>query len=143
MAGTVTLPLIPTTVGERISTCLFSMASSPTGVYPFPVSCSPPPPHCILTASGRPVAPVSFSIAWSRLIPLGGRNDPVNEAGIKWYSDLIDALLERGIVPFVVRDRVCLESVVSSLLFTRDFPSHRLYTTGIFLKPSTNVMEGG
>ncbi|KAI0657621.1 beta-glucosidase 1B [Cubamyces menziesii] len=42
-----------------------------------------------------------FSIAWSRIIPLGGRNDPVNEAGIQWYSNLIDALLERGIVPFV------------------------------------------
>ncbi|KAI9060053.1 glycoside hydrolase family 1 protein [Trametes sanguinea] len=42
-----------------------------------------------------------FSIAWSRIIPLGGRNDPVNEAGIQFYSNLIDALLERGIVPFV------------------------------------------
>ncbi|KAI0772973.1 beta-glucosidase 1B [Trametes elegans] len=42
-----------------------------------------------------------FSIAWSRIIPLGGRNDPVNEAGIQWYSHLIDALLARGIVPFV------------------------------------------
>ncbi|KAI1786207.1 beta-glucosidase [Ganoderma leucocontextum] len=42
-----------------------------------------------------------FSIAWSRIIPLGGRNDPVNEAGVQFYSNLIDALLERGIVPFV------------------------------------------
>ncbi|KAI0089448.1 beta-glucosidase 1B [Irpex rosettiformis] len=42
-----------------------------------------------------------FSLSWSRIIPLGGRNDPVNEAGIKFYSDLIDALLERGITPFV------------------------------------------
>ncbi|KAH9924982.1 beta-glucosidase 1B [Epithele typhae] len=42
-----------------------------------------------------------FSISWSRVIPHGGRSDPVNEAGIQWYSDLIDALLERGIVPFV------------------------------------------
>ncbi|EMD36781.1 glycoside hydrolase family 1 protein [Gelatoporia subvermispora B] len=42
-----------------------------------------------------------FSLAWSRIIPLGGRADPVNEAGIRWYSDFIDALLERGIVPFV------------------------------------------
>ena len=45
-----------------------------------------------------------FSISWSRVIPLGGRNDPVNEAGIKFYSDFIDALLERGITPFVVRE---------------------------------------
>lgn len=43
-----------------------------------------------------------FSIAWSRIIPLGGRNDPVSEEGIKWYSDFIDALLARGITPFVV-----------------------------------------
>ncbi|RPD61802.1 beta-glucosidase 1B [Lentinus tigrinus ALCF2SS1-7] len=42
-----------------------------------------------------------FSIAWSRIIPLGGRNDPVNEAGIQWYSNLIDGLLKRGITPFV------------------------------------------
>lgn len=43
-----------------------------------------------------------FSLAWSRIIPLGGRDDPVSEAGIKFYSDFVDALLERGIVPFVV-----------------------------------------
>ncbi|KAI0719769.1 beta-glucosidase [Cerioporus squamosus] len=42
-----------------------------------------------------------FSLAWSRIIPLGGRNDPVNEAGIQWYSNLIDGLLKRGITPFV------------------------------------------
>ncbi|KAK7682745.1 Beta-glucosidase 1B [Cerrena zonata] len=42
-----------------------------------------------------------FSLSWSRIIPLGGRNDPVSEEGIKFYSDLIDALLARGITPFV------------------------------------------
>ncbi|KAG6849129.1 hypothetical protein H0H93_011076 [Arthromyces matolae] len=42
-----------------------------------------------------------FSISWSRIIPLGGRNDPINPAGIKFYSDLIDALLSHGITPFV------------------------------------------
>ncbi|CAL5873614.1 uncharacterized protein PFLUO_LOCUS7895 [Penicillium psychrofluorescens] len=41
-----------------------------------------------------------FSISWSRIIPLGGRNDPVNEAGIAFYDRLIDALLARGIVPW-------------------------------------------
>ncbi|KAG6855839.1 Beta-glucosidase 1B [Tephrocybe sp. NHM501043] len=42
-----------------------------------------------------------FSISWSRVIPLGGREDPVNPEGIKFYSDFIDALLEKGITPFV------------------------------------------
>ncbi|KAL0945754.1 hypothetical protein HGRIS_012043 [Hohenbuehelia grisea] len=42
-----------------------------------------------------------FSISWSRIIPLGGRNDPVNQAGIQWYSDFIDGLLAKGITPFV------------------------------------------
>lgn len=44
-----------------------------------------------------------FSFSWSRIIPLGGRNDPVSEEGIKFYNDFIDALVERGITPFVVR----------------------------------------
>ncbi|MDD6312160.1 MAG: GH1 family beta-glucosidase [Firmicutes bacterium] len=40
-----------------------------------------------------------FSISWSRIIPEGtGR---VNPEGIKFYSDLIDALLEKGITPFI------------------------------------------
>ncbi|TFY52526.1 hypothetical protein EVJ58_g9969 [Rhodofomes roseus] len=43
-----------------------------------------------------------FSIAWSRIIPLGGRNDPVNESGIQFYSTIIDTLLAKGITPFVV-----------------------------------------
>lgn len=41
-----------------------------------------------------------FSISWSRIIPLGGRNDPVNETGIAFYDRLIDALLARGIAPW-------------------------------------------
>jgi hypothetical protein len=45
-----------------------------------------------------------FSLSWSRIIPLGGRNDPINPAGIKWYSDFIDELLRNGIEPFVVRN---------------------------------------
>ncbi|KAG1726234.1 glycoside hydrolase superfamily [Suillus lakei] len=42
-----------------------------------------------------------FSLFWSRVIPLGGRNDPVNPKGIAFYSNFIDALLENGIIPFV------------------------------------------
>ncbi|KAI4853150.1 beta-glucosidase [Aureobasidium sp. EXF-8845] len=40
-----------------------------------------------------------FSICWSRIVPSGGRNDPVNPAGIKFYNDLINCLLAQGIQP--------------------------------------------
>lgn len=43
-----------------------------------------------------------FSISWPRIIPLGGRNDPINPKGVKFYSDFIDELIANGIVPFVV-----------------------------------------
>ncbi|KAJ7605036.1 glycoside hydrolase family 1 protein [Mycena polygramma] len=42
-----------------------------------------------------------FSLSWSRIIPLGGRNDPINPKGIEHYSNLIDDLLAHGITPFV------------------------------------------
>ncbi|KAH8598752.1 glycoside hydrolase superfamily [Bisporella sp. PMI_857] len=42
-----------------------------------------------------------FSIAWSRVIPLGGCNDPINEKGIAFYNSLIDRLLEYKIEPVV------------------------------------------
>ncbi|KAJ6097923.1 hypothetical protein N7499_002297 [Penicillium canescens] len=42
-----------------------------------------------------------LSIAWSRVIPSGGRNDPVNEDGISFYNRLIDCLLARNIEPIV------------------------------------------
>lgn len=40
-----------------------------------------------------------FSISWPRLLP-NGRGE-VNEAGVKFYSDLIDALLAHNIVPMI------------------------------------------
>lgn len=42
-----------------------------------------------------------FSLSWSRIIPGGGREDPVNEEGIAFYNRLIDALLQRGVRPWV------------------------------------------
>ncbi|KAL2794854.1 glycoside hydrolase superfamily [Aspergillus keveii] len=42
-----------------------------------------------------------FSISWSRIIPLGGRDDPLNEKGIEFYNKLIDGLLDLGITPWV------------------------------------------
>ena len=53
-----------------------------------------------------------FSISWSRVIPLGGRDDPINPRGIQFYSTLIDGLLSHGITPLVVRvptiSRLCI-----------------------------------
>src|SRR5690606_37833650 len=40
-----------------------------------------------------------LSIAWSRISPQG--RGAVNEAGIEFYSRLIDALIEAGITPYV------------------------------------------
>lgn len=40
-----------------------------------------------------------FSISWSRVLPKG--TGEVNEAGIKFYSDLVDKLLANGIEPMI------------------------------------------
>ncbi|PSR75304.1 family 1 glycosyl hydrolase, partial [Coniella lustricola] len=42
-----------------------------------------------------------FSLSWSRIIPLGGRGDPVNQAGLDHYIRFTDALLAAGIEPFI------------------------------------------
>ncbi|KAH0943047.1 hypothetical protein HID58_002684 [Brassica napus] len=41
-----------------------------------------------------------FSISWSRVLPRG-RFGGINYSGIKYYNRLIDALISRGIKPFV------------------------------------------
>ena len=40
-----------------------------------------------------------FSIAWSRVLP-EGKGD-INPKGLDYYSRLVDALLEKGITPFI------------------------------------------
>lgn len=42
-----------------------------------------------------------FSLSWSRIIPLGGRNDPINEAGLKGYLNFVDKLHEANITPLI------------------------------------------
>ncbi|KUI65446.1 Beta-glucosidase 1B [Cytospora mali] len=42
-----------------------------------------------------------FSLSWSRIIPLGGRNDPINQKGIDHYVKFVDDLLDAGIEPFI------------------------------------------
>uniref|UniRef100_G1TSM4 Lactase like n=1 Tax=Oryctolagus cuniculus TaxID=9986 RepID=G1TSM4_RABIT len=42
-----------------------------------------------------------FSLSWPRLLPTGIRAEQVNEKGIRFYSELIDALLRSDITPIV------------------------------------------
>ncbi|CRG89300.1 beta-glucosidase [Talaromyces islandicus] len=42
-----------------------------------------------------------FSLSWPRIIPLGGRNDPVNAKGLAFYSKFIDDLHAAGIEPII------------------------------------------
>ncbi|OBT57017.1 hypothetical protein VE04_03125 [Pseudogymnoascus sp. 24MN13] len=43
----------------------------------------------------------SFSIAWTRILPFALPGTPVNQQGLDHYSDLIDFILEKGMVPTV------------------------------------------
>jgi len=40
-----------------------------------------------------------FSLSWSRILPKG--RGKINNKGLQFYSDLVDALLDAGITPFV------------------------------------------
>ena len=42
-----------------------------------------------------------FSVSWARIIPDG--NGQINEAGIKFYDELIDECLKYNIVPLSYR----------------------------------------
>ncbi|KAF2758577.1 beta-glucosidase, partial [Pseudovirgaria hyperparasitica] len=42
-----------------------------------------------------------FSISWPRVIPLGGRDDPVNAAGLAYYKTLVVDLIAAGIAPWI------------------------------------------
>lgn len=42
-----------------------------------------------------------FSIAWSRIMKLGGPNPVVNQEGVAYYNNLINGLLKKGIQPYV------------------------------------------
>ena len=40
-----------------------------------------------------------FSISWPRVLPIG--RGKVNQAGLDFYSNLVDGMLEKGIKPFI------------------------------------------
>jgi beta-glucosidase len=42
-----------------------------------------------------------FSLSWSRIIPLGGRDDPVNQKGLQFYVKFVDDLRAAGIEPMI------------------------------------------
>ncbi len=53
-------------------------------------------------ASRSAPAAYRFSISWSRIIHLGGRDDPINQKGIHHSVKFVDDLLEAGIrTPFI------------------------------------------
>ena len=56
------------------------------------------------------VSAYRLSIAWSRILPQG--RGAINEAGIQFYSDLVDELLANGITP--LRDALSLGSAPSA-----------------------------
>ncbi|KAJ3666407.1 hypothetical protein Zmor_001849 [Zophobas morio] len=47
------------------------------------------------------VAYYRFSLSWSRIIPLGLAGSPINQAGIDYYKNLIQELVDNGIEPMV------------------------------------------
>ena len=64
-----------------------------------------------------------FSISWPRVIPQG--IGEVNEAGIQFYEDLVDELLQNGIIPYAT-------------LFHWDYPA-ALQKQGGWLNPQSPV----
>ncbi|KAL4782335.1 glycoside hydrolase superfamily [Aspergillus varians] len=77
----------------------------------------------------------SFSIPWTRILPFALPGSPINEAGIKHYDDLINYVLEVGMLPVVT-----LFHFDTPLYFVKDYdPTSALpdlgYGNGGYLHP--------
>nr|CAB3504975.1 unnamed protein product [Digitaria exilis] len=64
-----------------------------------------------------------FSISWTRILPNGSLDGGINREGVRYYNDLIDDLLLKGVQPFVT-------------LFHWDSPQALEDKYGGFLSPS-------
>lgn len=62
-----------------------------------------------------------FSLSWTRIMPEGRGH--INEAGVRFYSDLVDELLKNGIEPYIT-------------LFHWDYP-YELHKRGGWLNPDS------
>ena len=51
-----------------------------------------------------------FSISWSRILPTGHVNE-INQAGIDYYNNLINELVENGIEPLVSQKILLLYNI--------------------------------
>jgi hypothetical protein len=62
-----------------------------------------------------------LSLSWSRIIPLGGKDDPVNQAGIDWYREYLNALVDAGIVSHLepCDNQVAIELIIRLLSLCR------------------------
>ncbi|XP_040994451.1 beta-glucosidase 12-like isoform X7 [Juglans microcarpa x Juglans regia] len=69
-----------------------------------------------------------FSISWSRVLPNGRLSGGVNMEGIKYYNNLINELLAKGLKPFVT-------------LFHFDLPQSLEDDYGGFLSPHIVLMD--
>ncbi|MCH87566.1 beta-glucosidase 12-like, partial [Trifolium medium] len=64
-----------------------------------------------------------FSISWSRILPKGKLGGGVNKEGIKYYNNVINELLDKGLQPFIT-------------LFHWDLPRTLEEEYGGFLSPN-------
>ncbi|KAJ8126127.1 hypothetical protein O1611_g7512 [Lasiodiplodia mahajangana] len=90
-------------------------------------------------------SPTAFPLSWARIVPLGGRNDPINQKGIDHYVKFVDDLLEAGITPFItllhwdVPDGI--EQRYGGLLNRQEFPLDFEHYARVVFKAIPKVQE--